>query len=92
MAPPICSHTSYKCCSKCKEYFEGNKIDPFLKKNTCLSSIPNVNNRDSLLSSQRVNVYLVGIAASVPFLFGLGKLGEEEVLILLKDKNKRTLR
>ncbi len=65
---------------------------PFININTCLSSIPNVNNRDSLLPGQRINVDLVGIAASVSFLFGLGKLREEVVLILLKDKNKRTLR
>lgn len=85
MAPPICSHTSYKCCSKSNKYFVGNEMHPLQEINTCLSSIPNVNHRDSLFSSQRVNVNLVGIAASVPFLFGLGKLGEEEVLILLKN-------
>lgn len=67
-------------------------MDPFLKMNTCLSSIPNVNNRDSLFSGQRVYVNLVGIAASVSFLFGLRELGEEVVLILLNDKNKRTLK
>lgn len=70
----------------------GNKLDTFTNINTCLSSIPNVNNRDSLLPGQRINVDLVGIAAPVSFLFGLGKLREEVVLILLKDKNKRTIR
>lgn len=92
MAPPICSYTSYKHYSQCKEYFVGNRLDPFININTCLSSIPNVNNRDSLLPGQRINVDLVGIAASVSFLFGLGKLREVVVLILLKDKNENSVR